>query len=123
MKQSRTRSLMDIINDLSEEKRIHSIQLLDRGVHEIEADGIDWKAILIYEPSVPIVKAMLEKDSIEYLIAIVDTMADIKGETFKVTFKKGHETKLWTCIQIGSGERLISMTISPKEYNLLLSNH
>lgn len=118
MIESVTCTLGDILESFGKEKRSKVTRMIDDAMRAANCADYEWKKIQIYSTSAITMKAILNKEYVEYLVAIAIKVKDHESEakisTTKVAIKFfGKENEVWACRK-SDDELIVFLTILQK---------
>ena len=108
----------EVLNQLEADKRERLEKMIDYALKLVKTESFDWDKILVFEESHEIIKSILKKERIEYIIALAYYVAqEADCGSMKICVTKGKERGI---IPISSDStRLVIINIPCKEYNSL----
>lgn len=116
MRNTKTKKISEILQEVEETKRNEIIELMDTCLKSICCDNVDWKEIQVFMPSCETVKMMLESLTPEYLMTVCDKVnqKDDTHQNVKISVLKGQkETSIFTINQ-NIDTMLVYISISNK---------
>ncbi len=116
MRNTKTKKISEILQEVEETKRNEIIELMDTCLKSICCDNVDWKEIQVFMPSCETVKMMLESLTPEYLMTVCDKVnqKDDTQQNVKISVLKGQkETSIFTINQ-NIDTMLVYISISNK---------
>lgn len=118
MNESTTCTLGDILESFGKEKRSKVTRMIDDAMRAANCADYEWKKIQIYSTSDITMKAILNKEHVEYLVVIALEIKDYESKgkisTSKVTINiRGDENKVLACRK-SDDELIVTLTIPQK---------
>lgn len=114
MRNTKTKKISEILQEVEETKRNEIIELMDTCLKSICCDNIDWKEFQVFIPSCEMVKMMLESLTPEYLMTVCDNVNLDTHQHVKISVLKGQkETSIFTINQ-NIDTMLVYISISNK---------
>lgn len=117
MKETRTKTIAQIVCEIEKEKANEIIRLFDNCVQAICCEGVAWKNFEVFEPSCEDVKKMLKSLTPEYIMTICDkvNLCDAPQRVKIAILHDKKETSIST-INLDIDTMLVYISISNKRW-------
>ncbi len=114
MKESKTKKISKILEEMEKEQRQEVFKLFDASLKEICCENVDWLDFQVFLPSCKMVKEMLMSLTPEYILTVCDKVNQCYCENVKITVLKNRKETFIDTVKLNVNTMLVYIEISSK---------